>query len=168
MRSLVAAAMPAPARHFVCTLPAVSSIEEPAPGPCAGSQPAPPTAHPKEDAMHKRFVTQLRASMLLTALALSLVAAGCYVAPAGVVVEGEYEVGGPPPAVQEEVVVAAPGPDFVWIGGFWDWDVGVRHWEWRPGRWERPPHAEARWVAPHYEMRGGRHYFRRGRWEHRR
>ncbi len=117
--------------------------------------------------MHTPFASRLRASLLLTALALSLVAAGCYVRPvAGVGVEGEFEVDGPPPPVQEETVVDSPGPGYVWIGGFWDWDVGVHHYVWTPGRWDHPPHAEARWVAPHYELRGGRHYFRRGHWDH--
>ena len=115
--------------------------------------------------MVKPSTNQLGTLLLAVgSLALLLSAVGCYVAPVGVGVEGEYVVEGPPPPVQEEVVVEAPGPEFVWIGGYWDWDLGVRHYVWRGGRWERPPHAQARWVAPHYEFRGGRHYFVRGHW----
>lgn len=117
--------------------------------------------------MQKQSLSQLRASLLLIALALSLVAAGCYVAPPGVAIESEYEVTGPPPAVQEETVIAAPGPGYVWVGGFWNWDVGLRKYAWRSGSWVRPPHPEARWITPHYEFRGGRHYYRAGHWEHR-
>ncbi len=65
----------------------------------------------------------------------SVMLAGCVVAPA----PGYYE-GGPvmvaPPAPQVEVVGAAPGPGYLWVGGYWNW-VGGRH-VWVPGRWEAP------------------------------
>ena len=117
--------------------------------------------------MHKTATNKVEISLLILALAVGLATLGCYVRAAGpgYAVEGEYEVEGPPPAVQEEVVLASPGPDYVWIGGYYDWDLGVRHFVWRPGRWERPPHAEAHWVAPRYEERNGRHYYHRGHWD---
>jgi hypothetical protein len=112
---------------------------------------------------------QLMALTIAAGMAIGLVVAlGCYVAPAaGVGVGAEFEVDAPPPALQEEVVVVRPGPDYVWIGGYWDWDVGVRHYAWRPGRWDRPPHAHAVWEAPRYEKRGERHYYHRGHWRDR-
>jgi WXXGXW repeat (2 copies) len=111
------------------------------------------------------LLSSRRCRVLLMAAGLAiglLVAAGCYVGPVGV--GAEWEVEGPPPALQEEVVVAAPGPEFVWIGGYWDWDVHVRSYVWRSGRWERPPHRGAVWVAPRYERRANRHYYHRGYW----
>jgi len=118
--------------------------------------------------MHKTATNGIKLTLLILGLAFGLATLGCYVRAVGPGYggEAELEVEGPPPPPQEEVVVAAPGPDFVWIGGFWDWDVGVRHFVWHAGRWERPPHAEAHWVGPRYEMRNGHHYFHRGHWEH--
>ena len=116
-----------------------------------------------------RSTNTLKISMLILGCAVGLAALGCYVSaavPVGPVGYGaEFEVEGPPPPLQEEVVVTAPGPDFVWIGGYWDWDVGVRHYVWRSGRWDHPPHPEAHWIAPHYEFRGGHHYYHPGHWD---
>ena len=112
-----------------------------------------------------RSTNTLKISMLILGCAVGLAALGCYVSAAVPGVGAEFEVGGPPPPIQEEAVIAAPGPDYVWIGGYWDWDVGVRQYVWRAGRWDHPPHAEAHWIAPHYEMRSGRHYYHPGHWD---
>jgi len=45
--------------------------------------------------------------------------------------------GTPPPAPQTDVIVGAPGPDYVWVDGEWTWG-GVR-WVWTPGRWVYHP-----------------------------
>jgi hypothetical protein len=76
----------------------------------------------------------------------------------------EVDVSGPPPADQETDVAVgvAPGPDFVWVGGFWGWGTGG--WAWHRGYWGRPPHRGAAWVRPHYVNRGGRHVWVRGGW----
>lgn len=66
----------------------------------------------------------------------------------------------PPPVV--ETRVAAPGPDFVWISGYWDW-AGGRH-VWIGGRWERPPQGAHAWTEPRWEKRGGSYVFVRGVW----
>lgn len=117
--------------------------------------------------MHIPSTNKLKIAMVVLGIAIGLATLGCYVHARGpgYGAEAEFEVDGPPPAVQEEEVVATPGPGYVWIGGAWDWDVGVRHFVWRSGRWERPPHPEAHWIAPHYEMRGGHHYYHRGHWD---
>lgn len=99
------------------------------------------------------------AGLSLTAVALG----GCVVVPAGgrYPQHGGYDTQGDvvyqaPPPPQAEVVVAAPGPGYVWIGGYWGWSAG-RHM-WVPGRWilGRPGH---RWVphAWHPHGRGWRH-----------
>lgn len=69
-----------------------------------------------------------------------------------------------PPAPHHESTYGAPGPGYVWIGGYWAWTGGS--YAWRPGRWivGRPGH---RWVphAWHRHGRGWRHapgYWSRG------
>jgi hypothetical protein len=123
----------------------------------------------EEDDMQKPSAKAIKVLVLGLSLAAALAAAGCYVrAAAGPgYYDADLEVEGPPPPAQNEVVVETPGPDFVWIGGYWDWDPGVRHYAWHAGRWERPPEREAHWVAPRYQFRGGKHYYARGHWDRR-
>lgn len=67
-----------------------------------------------------------------------------------------------PPPPQTEVVVAAPGPDYVWVDGDWTWN-GVA-WVWIGGRWILPPYPHAIWIGPRWE-RGPRGWHRvPGRW----
>jgi len=67
---------------------------------------------------------------------------------------------GPPPAPRiERVRPVAPGPDYVWVDGYW-YPVG-NHWKWHKGYWTLAPYGGARWFGPHYE--GGRYY--EGYWE---
>ncbi|HWZ84594.1 MAG TPA: YXWGXW repeat-containing protein [Thermoanaerobaculia bacterium] len=49
-----------------------------------------------------------------------------------------------PPAPRVEVQIAAPGPGYVWVGGYHRWHGGA--YVWVPGRWARPPHAGVIWV----------------------
>jgi outer membrane lipoprotein SlyB len=42
----------------------------------------------------------------------------------------------PPAPLNEQVIVVAPGPDYVWVGGAWVW-LGDR-WVWHRGYWHRP------------------------------
>jgi surface antigen len=44
----------------------------------------------------------------------------------------------PPPQPLPETVVAAPGPDYVWVDGVWVWGGG--RWVWNHGYWYRPVH----------------------------
>ncbi len=73
-----------------------------------------------------------------------------------------------PPAPIVEARVMAPGPGFVWVSGFYQWNGGG--YMWVPGRWERPPRPYARWVPGRWEQRGNRGWrFREGHWrEHER
>jgi hypothetical protein len=70
----------------------------------------------------------------------------------------------PPPALRAEVAIERPGPDFVWIGGFWGWRPALHNYEWVPGRWERPPRRGAIWVAPNWEHRRRGWYHVPGHW----
>ena len=75
---------------------------------------------------------------------------------------------GPPPAPRVvRVVPASPGPDYVWVDGYW-YPVGGRY-VWHSGYWTRAPYGGARWVAPRHD---GERFFEgywdgdRGRREH--
>jgi hypothetical protein len=103
-----------------------------------------------------------------------LVAAGCSVdvytpAPQAVVVdEGpppqpppDQVVVEAPPAPYVEVVPDSPGPDFVWVGGYWGYSGG--RYVWIRGRYI---HGHGRHWHPGYWNRGpGGYVFVQGRWE---
>jgi len=65
----------------------------------------------------------------------------------------------PPPP---ETVLAAPGPDYVWIDGNWVLKEG--DWVWISGHWVLPPYPHAVWVegpwqlGPHGWHRVGDHW----------
>jgi hypothetical protein len=103
-------------------------------------------------------------SVVLSAVASS----GCYVeartAPPPPV-EGEVVVESPPPPPPPEAEPPpppSPGVEFVWVGGYHRWDG--RRYVWERGRYERRPHAAARWEAAHWEARGRGHVWVTGRW----
>jgi hypothetical protein len=120
---------------------------------------------------HYTRLPLVRASALASVLAL---ASGCVVAvrpaPAPVVYEqpvppgapGEVIVSEDPPAPLYEAVGVAPGPGFLWIGGYYHWNAG--RWVWYRGHYARPPHPGAAWVRPRYEFRGGRRVYIAGFW----
>jgi hypothetical protein len=108
----------------------------------------------------------LRAAALASVLIL---ASGCVVAvrPAPVVYEqpvapGEVVVTEDPPAPIYETVGVAPGPGYLWIGGYYHWSGGG--WVWYRGHYARPPHPGAAWVRARYEVRGGRRVYIAGYW----
>ena len=68
-------------------------------------------------------------------------------------------IGPPPPPRVVAVRPAAPGPDYLWIEGYW-YPVGG-HYRWHDGYWTRPPYAGATWVVPHHD---GHQYFE-GYWD---
>ena len=69
------------------------------------------------------------------------------------------QIGAPPPPRVVAVVPVRPGPDFVWVEGYW-YPVG-HHYKWHQGYWTRPPYEGARWIGPHHD---GERYFA-GYWE---
>ena len=69
----------------------------------------------------------------------------------------------PPPPNREVIVGVSPGPDYIWIGGYWDGEPG--HYRWVGGRWGRPPHSHGQWVAPHWDKdREGHYHQTKGEW----
>ncbi|HZP49348.1 MAG TPA: YXWGXW repeat-containing protein [Vicinamibacterales bacterium] len=97
----------------------------------------------------KRLTQALAASALLF----------LFCSPASAQVTFDVRIGQPPPAPRVYRVPPPPGPDYVWVEGYW-YPQG-RRYVWHDGYWTRPPYAGAYWVAPYYE--GGRYYA--GRWE---
>ena len=95
---------------------------------------------------YPKFLAALAFGVILTASAAS----------AEIVVR----VGPPRPRVERRI--AAPGPGYVWIGGFYRWEGGAHVWV--PGRWERPIRPGAVWVAPRWQRRGREWVFIDGRW----
>jgi WXXGXW repeat (2 copies) len=67
----------------------------------------------------------------------------------------------PPPPIVEQVIVS-PGPDYVWISGYWAWHH--HHWEWVRGHWDLPPRRGAIWVGGRWDHRGGRVIWVDGYW----
>src|SRR5579862_2236886 len=63
-------------------------------------------------------------------------------------------IGAPPPPRVLRVRPVSPGPEYVWIDGYW-YPVGG-HYRWHAGYWSRPPYEGARWVGPHHD---GDQYF---------
>jgi WXXGXW repeat (2 copies) len=68
-------------------------------------------------------------------------------------------IGPPPPPRVVRVLPATPGPEFMWVEGYW-YPAG-RHYRWHEGYWTRPPYEGARWVEPHHD---GEQFFM-GYWE---
>src|SRR5438067_682315 len=75
---------------------------------------------------------------------------------------------GPPPRPRVvRVLPRRPGPEFIWIEGYW-YPEG-RVYRWHDGYWTRSPYARAHWVAPRHD---GEQYFvgywdgNQGRYEH--
>lgn len=60
----------------------------------------------------------------------------------------------PPPVYGGFRRPACPGPNFIWVDGFWNWR-GSRY-SWVSGYWAARPHARAFWVGPRYDR--GRYF----------
>ncbi len=109
-----------------------------------------------------RFVISWRIGKTLLAAALLAVALAS--ASACMVVGGGWVTVAPPEPVVE-VRAVSPGPDFIWIPGYYDYSGGG--YVWVAGRWARPPHRNAEWVPDRWEHqdKGYRHV--KGHWRDR-
>jgi WXXGXW repeat (2 copies) len=68
----------------------------------------------------------------------------------------------PPPPVRVGVIGVAPGPGYVWVGGYQRWNGNG--YVWVAGKWVRPPRAGVIWVAPRYGRSGGGWVYHKGYW----
>jgi hypothetical protein len=57
-------------------------------------------------------------------------------------------IGRPPPPRVVHVLPPRPGPEYLWVDGYW-YPAG-KHYKWHEGYWTRPPYEGSRWVAPRY------------------
>ena len=82
------------------------------------------------------------------------------VSPAASFAQVVIRIGPPPPVVERR----GPPPErgFVWIDGYHRWEG--EHYVWTPGRWERPPHPHAVWVAHRWVHRHGEWVLVEGHW----
>jgi len=97
--------------------------------------------------MIKSFLTATLLAFIVSASSFPAVAARVWVVAA-------------PPAVVVDTVPAQPGPGYVWVGGYWQWDGA--HYVWVPGRWVR--HAGA-WCGGHWRhVPGSGWYWDPGHW----
>jgi hypothetical protein len=99
---------------------------------------------------------------ILHTLALSALLLGTASVAHAAQVSVGIRIGTPPPPPRVYRASRQPGPNYVWVEGYW-FPRGGRYY-WRDGYWARPPYAGAYWVAPYYSH--GRYF--EGRWESRR
>ena len=97
-------------------------------------------------------------TMLVSALAFAPAAS------AGVYVSGGVRIYAPLPPVRHEVVIARPGPRYVWVPGYWRPYGG--HYGWVAGAWVVPPYPYGYWVAPHVAYYHHHPYYYGGHWAH--
>jgi hypothetical protein len=67
-----------------------------------------------------------------------------------------------PPALQQDVVVAQPTGDYLWVPGYWTWRDS--RYQWMAGHWEIPPYKGSQWIPPHTEQEGSAYRFYEGHW----
>ena len=68
-----------------------------------------------------------------------------------------------PPPTPQEVVPPSPGPNAVWVAGYWIYDG--RNFTWSGGHWEVPPPYARTYVPAHSEVRNGQTVFVPGYWQ---
>jgi hypothetical protein len=68
----------------------------------------------------------------------------------------------PPPPREEVVIGVAPGPSYIWVGGYWSWNHS--NWYWVQGRWASRPRPNATWTPGRWERNERGHVWVSGRW----
>ena len=101
---------------------------------------------------------------LISTLCLATLLSGG-VASAGQV-SFDVRIGAPPPPRVVRVQPHRPGPQYVWVDGYWYPERG--RYVWHDGYWAQPPYRSARWIQPRWDR--GRYYDgywdgNRGRWD---
>jgi hypothetical protein len=54
----------------------------------------------------------------------------------------------PPLPVYEQPL--CPGEDYIWIPGYWAWDLDDEDYYWVPGTWVLPPEVDLLWTPPYW------------------
>ncbi len=68
----------------------------------------------------------------------------------------------PPPPPRIDNITASPGPEYVWMDGYWNWSDGK--YVWNNGRWT-PARPGQFWVAPHWKQQGSGWRLHSGYWK---
>lgn len=89
-------------------------------------------------------------------------AAALFVAPAMSSAATFISVGFAPPPLPVYAQPVAPGPDFMWIPGYWAWN-GVGYY-WVPGTWVLAPYVGALWTPGWWGWSGGAYIWHPGYW----
>jgi hypothetical protein len=113
--------------------------------------------------MEKAFRRGFRVAGFSTALAVALAIglSSCVIEASVAATPNEVTVAGPPPPPVQELPPPTPGPEAVWIAGYWHW-TGMQY-TWIPGHWENAPPG-AVWRAPRYSTREGNYFYEPGGW----
>lgn len=68
-----------------------------------------------------------------------------------------------PPPMRREVIIERPGPDYVYIRGYWIYGHDGRY-AWVPGHWARPNGRRHRWVDGRWVRDRHGWYYIEGHW----
>jgi hypothetical protein len=71
--------------------------------------------------------------------------------PANAQVSFGFSFGTPPPPPRVYRVPPQPGPDYIWVNGYWY--PNGRKYAWHDGYWTRPPYDGAYWNEPYWDGR---------------
>jgi len=110
--------------------------------------------------MSDRILKSLSAAAVVVSLALG----GCVVTPVGPDAYVGTAVTLEPPPLRTEVIGVAPGPGYIWTGGYWGW-AGARY-QWTTGHWlrARPGYY---WTRSHWVRGAGGWRRAQGHWQRR-
>ena len=96
---------------------------------------------------------------ILTALVLAL--ASCVTAPAALA-DVSISVNIAPPPLPFYVQPVVPGANFLWMPGYWAYDVEDFYWV--PGTWVLAPQHGYLWTPGYWGWRHGRYHWHPGYW----
>ncbi len=68
-----------------------------------------------------------------------------------------------PPPIPVYVQPVCPGPNYIWIPGYWAWDPGDGYY-WVPGYWELAPYVGALWTPGWWGWADGVYVWHTGYW----
>ncbi|MGL4301371.1 MAG: hypothetical protein ACRCS5_01530, partial [Sphingomonas sp.] len=69
-----------------------------------------------------------------------------------------------PPPLPVYVQPALPGPDYIWLPGYWAWDDLADDYFWVPGTWVLAPRPGYVWTPPWWGWSNGAYVFHTGYW----
>lgn len=77
--------------------------------------------------------------------------------------DGDVFVYDTPPPDRVEVITTCPGPNYIWIGGYWTWRD---RWYWRGGYWSARPYPHSKWSHSHWTHEHNGWRYHHGHWNH--